>query len=115
MEAHERQLLIYRAPDGRVPYLEWFDALKDQRTRQKVQARLGRVRLGNFGQTRPVGGGVSEFKIKHGPGFRIYFGHDGPEIVILLCGGDKSTQNEDIKKAQAYWRQYKREKTDAGH
>src|ERR1043165_7266661 len=113
MEARERQLLIYRTRNGRVPYLEWFASLSDQRTRQKIQACLGRVRLGNLAQTRSVGQGVSEFKIKHGPGFRVYFGQDGLQIVIILCGGDKSTQDEDIKKAKAYWKQYKQEKRHA--
>jgi putative addiction module killer protein len=115
MEARERQLRIYRTRAGRVPYLEWFLSLRDQRARQKIQARIGCVRLGNLGQARSVGEGVSELKIDYGPGYRVYFGQEGLEIVILLCGGDKSSQDEDIKKAKAYWEQYKREKTYADH
>src|SRR5438552_10051840 len=113
MEANERELRIYRTPAGRTPYLDWFSRLRDQRTRQKIQARLGRVRLGNLGQARSVGDGVHELKIDYGPGYRVYFGQDGPSLVILLCGGDKRTQNEDIRKANAYWTSYKEEKRHA--
>lgn len=113
MEATEKQIKIYRLPEGRVPYLEWLHGLKDQRARQKIQARLGRVRLGNAGPTRSVGAGIQELKIDYGPGYRVYFGQEGQEVVLLLCGGDKSTQDEDIKKAHQYWANYKKEKSDA--
>ncbi|MDB6033450.1 MAG: addiction module protein [Verrucomicrobiales bacterium] len=97
--------------DGTVPFSEWFDALLDMRTRQKIDARLARVRLGNLGDCNSVGNGVSELRIDYGPGFRVYFGQDGLEVVILLCGGDKSTQKRDIRKAQEYWADYKTKKT----
>jgi putative addiction module killer protein len=102
MEAQDRPVSIYRTPAGRVPYLDWFQALRDQRAKQKIQARLARVRLGNLGHTRAVGQGVLELKIDYGPGFRVYFGQDGPNLIILLCGGDKSTQDADIQQAKAY-------------
>ncbi len=115
MEVTEKQLRIYQLPDGKVPYLRWLKSLKDVRARQKIQARIGRVRLGNFGQTRSVGGGVQELKIDYGPGYRLYFGRDGDEIVILLCGGDKNTQNVDIKHAKECWANYKKEKSYADY
>src|ERR1043165_3549999 len=97
MDAWERQVLIYRTREGRVPYLEWFDSIRDRQTSQKIEARIGRVRLGNLGHTRGVGEGVMELKIDYGPGYRVYFGLDGFELVILLCGGEKSTQDADIR------------------
>jgi putative addiction module killer protein len=103
---HEQEVLIYRTLDGRLPYVEWTDSLNDARARQKVDARIARLRLGNFGVARSVGNGVAELKIDYGPGYRVYFGRDGQALVILLCGGSKGTQNDDIKKAKAYWTDY---------
>ena len=113
MDARETELRFYRTSDGREPFVEWLDELRDARARQKIQARLVRVRLGNFGDCEPVGQGVLELKINFGPGYRIYFGRDGNEIVILLCAGDKSSQQNDIKNAKACWEDYKREKNHA--
>ena len=107
MDNLEREIRLYRAQDGKIPFSEWFAKIQDNRTRQKIDARLARVRLGNLGDCKPVGGGVSELRIDFGPGFRIYFGQEGPELVILLCGGDKSTQQRDVQKAQQYWTDYK--------
>lgn len=102
---------LVRLLDGRVPYLIWFETIRDNRTKQKIQNRISRLRTGNFGQVRAVGAGVSELKVNYGPGFRIYFGMDGPDLVILLCGGDKSTQHDDIQKAKDYWEIFKKEKS----
>jgi putative addiction module killer protein len=113
MDARERQVTIYRTHDGRVPYFDWFDALRDRSAKQKIDARIGRLRLGNFGQARSVGGGVSELKVDYGPGYRVYFGRDGDELVILLRGGNKSTQDADIRQAKAFWEAYRREKRHA--
>jgi putative addiction module killer protein len=113
MEAHERRVRIYQTRNGRVPYLDWFNALRDRRAKQKIEARIGRLRLGNLGQTRSVGEGVLELKIDFGPGYRVYFGQDGAELIILLCGGDKSTQNADIKQARKAWAEYRKEKDHA--
>lgn len=115
MDTPEKQLRIYRLPGGRIPYLEWLQELRDRRARQKIQARLGRVRLGNFGTLRSVGDGIQELKIDYGPGYRVYFGQEDSELVILLCGGDKSTQSEDIKEAKRYWASYKQEKSYANY
>jgi putative addiction module killer protein len=110
MAAVEREVRIYRTPDRREPFTIWLDRLRDARVRQKIQTRIARIRLGNLGQTRSVGEGVHELKIDYGPGYRVYFGEDGPRLVILLCGGDKSTQSSDITTAKQYWQQYKQEK-----
>lgn len=115
MQVIERLLRVYVDSNGLVPYTEWFRSLRDQRARQKIQARLGRVRLGNFGHCDTVGDGVSELKLNYGPGYRVYFGRHGAEIVILLCGGDKNTQDADIKKAKACWAKYKQEKRYANY
>ena len=84
---------------------DWFVALRDRMAQQRIQARIRRAELGNFGDCKPVGEGVSEMRIHYGPGYRIYFLQSGTEIVILLAGGDKSTQSTDIKTALSLVRQ----------
>ena len=78
----------------------WFASLKDKRAATRIQARIDRAEDGNFGDCSPVGEGVSEMRIHYGPGYRVYFVQRGIEMVILLAGGDKSTQSKDIKTAQ---------------
>ena len=85
----------------------WFDALKDKQAARRIQARIDRAEDGNFGDHKSVGEGVCEMRIHHGPGFRVYFMHRGLEIVILLAGGDKSSQAKDIQTAQELARQLK--------
>ena len=80
--------------------------MKDAQTIGVVRARLNRVRLGNFGDCRPVGRGVGELRIDFGPGYRIYYGRQGSLVVVLLCAGDKSTQTKDVLTAQKYWKEY---------
>ena len=77
----------------------WFDGLKDRKAKSRIQVRIDRAEEGNFGDCQPVGGGVSEMRIHHGGGYRVYFKKFGREWVILLAGGDKSTQQADIKAA----------------
>ena len=81
-------------------YRVWYKNLKDIRARVKIDLRLNSVRKGNFGDHRNVGNGIFELKIDYGPGYRIYYKKVGDEIIVLLCGGDKSTQEEDIAKAK---------------
>jgi putative addiction module killer protein len=81
-------------------FINWFDNLKDRRAKARVQARIDRMELGNFGDAAPVGEGVSELRIFYGSGYRVYFVQRGLVVVVLLSGGDKSTQNPDIVKAK---------------
>jgi putative addiction module killer protein len=81
-------------------YARWLDNLRDIRARARVQARVERLAAGNPGDLKPVGEGVSEMRIDYGPGYRVYFTRRGNEVVILLAGGDKSSQDADIKTAQ---------------
>lgn len=80
-------------------FASWLDGLADRRARAKVQARIARLAAGNAGDAGPVGEGVSELRIDHGPGYRVYWKRKGRSVVVLLAGGDKSTQKADIRLA----------------
>ncbi|MBR5950716.1 MAG: type II toxin-antitoxin system RelE/ParE family toxin [Actinomycetaceae bacterium] len=88
---------------------EWLETLHDKRARSKLVKRSEFMEMGNFGKTRAVGQGVIESKIEEGPGYRLYFAHYGPVVVLLICGGDKSDQDSDIKFAQNCWARWKKE------
>jgi putative addiction module killer protein len=88
-----------------VEFSEWLGALRDGRAKRAIAARIDRLILGNPGDVRPVGHGVSELRINHGPGYRVYFVQRGHMLIVLLCGGDKSSQDADIAKAQAMARE----------
>jgi putative addiction module killer protein len=107
VEAHPREVQIYQSEDERKPFEEWVDNLKDKRALAAIASRLIRVRQGNLGDCSSAGDGVFEFRIDIGPGYRVYFGQVGQKIVILLCGGDKSAQDADIRKAKAFWKDFK--------
>jgi putative addiction module killer protein len=108
VEATPKKLQIYVTEDGRAPFSEWLASLRDLKARAKIRVRLDRVSLGNFGDCHGVGDGVQELRIDYGPGYRVYFGQEGATIVLLLCGGDKSTQTKDIEIAKGYWNEYRR-------
>jgi putative addiction module killer protein len=82
-------------------FASWFANLRDRKAKARVQVRIDRMEVGNFGDVAPVGQAISEMRIAYGPGYRVYFVQKGPIIVILLCGGDKSSQSSDIIKAKA--------------
>lgn len=113
MESQPKKIREYTRSDGSSPFAQWLDGLRDRVAQDKIAARLKRVTLGNLGNYRSVGEGVCELKIDYGAGYRVYFGQVGLVVVLLLCGGDKSTQDRDIKLAKEYWRDYaKREGSD---
>src|SRR6266446_6828499 len=107
MPVTPKVLRIYVARDGKRPFQEWMDSLKDLEAQGRILARLERVRLGLFGDSKPVGGGVFELRVDTGPGYRVYFGQDGRSIVMLLCGGSKAGQRKDIANAKAFWKDYR--------
>ena len=80
-------------------FAKWFGRLRDRTARARIQARIDRARFGNLGDVKNVGSGVSEMRIDVGPGYRLYFARRGDQLVVLLCGGDKSSQQKDIREA----------------
>lgn len=111
LEPIPQQVRVYVSKEGQSPYSEWIQDLKDVRGRAIIRTRVNRVRTGNFGNCESVGEGVFELKINFGPGYRVYFGREGADLVLLLCGGDKGSQDRDIKKAHEYWLDYKKRGT----
>ena len=81
-------------------FQRWLDALRDQRAQVRIAARLRLAEAGNLGDWKSVGGEVSEMKVNFGPGYRLYFARRGSVLIVMLAGGDKSTQTKDIKRAQ---------------
>ena len=108
MPSDEYSLRYYIAANGKRPFAEWLCSLPDRNAAARVQIRLERLRLGNFGDARPLGKGLSELRIDVGPGYRVYFMVEGKSVVLLFCGGDKSTQQKDIRRARGYLADYQR-------
>ena len=103
---------LLKQDDGTEPFDLWFNSLRDRVARQRILARIAIVRRGSLGFTRPVGDGVSELKVDYGPGYRVYFGRKGDALVVLIAGGDKSSQQTDISQAISLWSKYKDEIKD---
>jgi putative addiction module killer protein len=106
-EAVPRRVEAYVTRDGRDAFQIWLDELWDQRARVLIDKTVAKVRLGNLGQHKSVGEGVQEIVLDYGPGYRIYFGEHGATLVILLCGSTKKRQQEAIKQAKGYWKDWK--------
>jgi putative addiction module killer protein len=102
------RLEYFLEDDGRAPFTEWLSHLRDRNAHARISARLNRVKLGNFGDVKALGEGVNELRIDYGPGYRLYYAMNGKTVVLLLIGGDKSTQTNDIKVAKAYWNRQQR-------
>jgi putative addiction module killer protein len=96
----------YVTRDERDVYLEWLRQLRDAKAKMAVIRRVNRVELGNFGDHKPCRDGVWELRIDLGPGYRVYYARAGAAIILLLCAGDKSTQEKDIATACEYWRDW---------
>ena len=102
------KIRVYKTLTGKQPFVEWQNAL-DWQMSARVQTRLARIILGNFGDCTVIknGDGISELRIDSGPGYRVYFARHGIEIIVLLIGGDKGSQRRDINQAKRYWQEYK--------
>ena len=99
-------VIVYRNTAGKEPFTDWLNSLRNPATRRRILKRLLRLEQGHYGDVKPVGTGVNELRFFFGAGYRVYFGEDGDTLVVLLCGGDKSSQRRDIQRAQAYWQEY---------
>lgn len=104
--ATPKTVVVYAESEGREPFTEWLTGLEDARNRRRILTRLRRLEQGNFGDARALKAGVHELRLFFGPGFRVYFGEDSGQLIVLLCGGDKSTQRRDIETAVTYWQEY---------
>lgn len=107
MEVQPKEIQRYVTPTGKIPFDLWFNRLGDRQAQYRIDLRLKKLQLGNLGDCRFVGEGVYELKIDYARGYRLYFGQVGIKIILLLCGGDKSTQDQDIRQAQKYWQDYR--------
>lgn len=104
-----KEVIFFENKKGKRPFVDWIDNL-DSITRARINQRILRVSLGNYGDYKVLKDGVSELRFIFGAGYRVYFAEDGNKIVVLLSGGDKKTQSKDIAKAIEYWEEYKEEK-----
>jgi putative addiction module killer protein len=97
----------YKDEYGNEPFIDWLKSIKDKTIQVRIRSRLMRIEQGNLGDHRSIGEGIYELKLHFGAGYRIYYGQVGDEIVLLLSGGDKSTQERDIQRARYYWHDYR--------
>lgn len=107
MEPTPKEIRFYVTEDGNCPFAKWLDSLRDKKAGAKIRIRLDRLEDGNFGDFKSVGNGVFELRIDYAQGYCVYFGMLGSTLVILLFGGNKSTQDRDILKSQEYWQDYR--------
>ncbi|MEI7480834.1 MAG: type II toxin-antitoxin system RelE/ParE family toxin [Elusimicrobiota bacterium] len=103
-----KKSIIYKTNTGIEAYTEYVDSLKDRLGAAKIRVRVTRAELGNFGDHKKIAHGIIELRIDYGPGYRIYIGLHGSEVIVLLCAGNKGGQTKDVKKAIEYWDDYKR-------
>jgi len=101
------ELRKYCDAHGRIPFDEWLAGLRDERGKSRILVRLNRMALGLPGDWRSVGEGVLEQRIACGPGYRLYYAHEGSRVILLLIGGDKASQTRDIERAKPYWQEHR--------
>jgi putative addiction module killer protein len=101
-----KRVIIYAQENGKEPFTDWLYELDDIMGRKRILTRISRLQQGNYGDCKPVGEGVSELRMFFGSGYRVYFGEQDNNIVILLHGGDKGSQSKDIEQAKNYWKEY---------
>ena len=102
-----KRVIIYATLGGKEPFTDWLNQLRDVMARKRILIRVSRLlQKGNYGDCKLIGEGVSELRMFFGSGYRVYFGERGNDLVVLLCGGDKSSQSKDIEKAKKYWQEY---------
>jgi len=99
-------LQYYVTESADAPFIAWLESLKDAQVRYRIKERLTRVELGILDDHKAVGSGVFELRLQFSSDYRIYNGEEGEKVILLLCGGDKSSQKKDIKHAIAYWNDY---------
>ena len=97
----------YVTPHGKNHFYSWLKSLRDSNDWARIRARLDRFVLAIYGDFKSLGNSIYELRFKFGPGYRIYFARSGKTIILLLCGGDKSSQKKDIKRAREYWNQFR--------
>ena len=102
------EIRYYVTRDGKTPFIDWLKKLRDRRAKARIHNRIDRLRLGLAGDCKAVGEGVYELRIHYGPGYRIYFARTSKAIILLLCGGSKAMQQQDITRAKRYWLDYRR-------
>jgi putative addiction module killer protein len=108
MEVKRRSAIFYKDIRGKEPAKDWLEKLRDTQGKAAIFTRINRALEGNFGDHKSIGDGINELRISFGPGYRIYYAiTDNDDVVLLLVGGDKSTQTSDIKKAKQYWKSHK--------
>jgi len=103
---HPKQVIFYVDGQGQEPFMDWLESLRDVMGRKRILTRIGRLQEGNYGDCEPAGEGVKELRMFFGPGYRVYIGEEEKNRIVVLCGGDKSTQEQDIEIAQGYWKEY---------
>ena len=103
---------VYTPQQGKQPFTEWLNSLKDTQGANKILLRIRRIQLGNLGDHKFIADGVFELRMKFGQGYRVYFGKVEHRIIVLLCGGDKSSQERDIQQALQHWADYRGREDD---
>lgn len=112
----EFTVVEYTDAYGFSPYAHWLKKIRNRHALAKIMIQVDRMSLGLLGDSKPVGNGLSELRIHHGPGYRVYYGKLEKQIILVLCAGDKASQQNDIAAAKAYWKDYrKRHKHGAKH